>query len=126
MFITKKHMPRRSFLKGAGVTLALPLLDAMIPAQTALAQTAAQPYPRFMGIFYPHGMAPTHWEMPDGKFPEKLSTVMEPLQKVRDQAVVLGGLWSKSTTMYAKWSKRPRWDLYSRLSRPVAAAYIRA
>jgi hypothetical protein len=81
MFITKKHLPRRTFLKGAGVTLALPLLEAMIPAQTALAQTAARPYPRFVGIFYPHGMAPGHWEMPEGKLPEKLSTIMEPLQK---------------------------------------------
>ena len=43
MFITKKHLPRRTFLKGLGVTMALPLLDAMIPARTALAQTAAAP-----------------------------------------------------------------------------------
>jgi len=96
MFITKKHLARRTFLKGAGVTLALPLLEAMIPAQTALSQTAARPYPRFTGIFFPHGMAPGHWEMNPGKFPEKLSTIMEPLQRVREQAVVLGGLWSKS------------------------------
>jgi hypothetical protein len=96
MFITKKHLPRRTFLKGAGATLALPLLEAMIPASTALAQTAARPYPRFVGVFFPHGMAPGHWEMADGKFPEKLSTVMEPLQKVRDQSVVLGGMWSQS------------------------------
>ena len=41
MFITKKHIPRRTFLRGAGVTLALPLLDSMIPAQTPLAKTAA-------------------------------------------------------------------------------------
>ena len=49
MFITKKHMPRRTFLRGAGVTLGLPLLSSMIPAQTALAQTAANPTTRFMG-----------------------------------------------------------------------------
>ena len=117
MFITKKHLPRRTFLKGAGVTLALPLLEAMIPAQTALAQTAARPYPRFVGIFYPHGMAPTHWEMPDGKFPEKLSTIMEPLQKVRDQAVVLGGLWSKSAEPPEGTTGSDHW---------VAAAYLAA
>ena len=117
MFITKKHMPRRTFLKGAGVTLALPLLEAMIPASTALAQTAARPYPRFVGIFYPHGMAPTHWEMPDGKFPEKLSTIMEPLQKVRDQAVVLGGLWSKSAEPPEGTTGSDHW---------VAAAYLAA
>src|ERR1044071_7185280 len=55
MFLTKKHLSRRTVLKGAGVTLALPLLDAMIPAATALAQTAAVPKLR-MGFFYiPHG-----------------------------------------------------------------------
>ena len=45
MFITKKHIPRRTFLQGAGVTLALPLLESMVPAGTALAQTAAAPTP---------------------------------------------------------------------------------
>jgi len=55
MFLTRKHLSRRTVLKGAGVTLALPLLDAMIPAATALAQTAAMPKMR-MGFFYiPHG-----------------------------------------------------------------------
>jgi hypothetical protein len=96
MFITRRHLPRRTFLKGAGVTLALPLLDAMIPAATALAQTAAAAPPRFMGIFFPHGLAYSHWEMPEGPFGEKLSYIMEPLTHVKDQTVVLGGLWSKS------------------------------
>src|SRR6476646_12149426 len=55
MFLTKKHLSRRTVLKGACATLALPLLDAMIPAATALAQTAAVPKMR-MGFFYiPHG-----------------------------------------------------------------------
>jgi hypothetical protein len=117
MFITKKHMARRTFLKGAGVTLALPLLDAMIPAQTALAQTAARPYPRFVGIFYPHGMSPGHWEMPEGKFPEKLSTIMEPLQKVRDHSVVFGGLWSQSAEPPEGTTGSDHW---------VAAAYLTA
>ena len=55
MFITKKHIPRRAVLKGAGVALALPFLDAMVPAGTALAQTAAVPKLR-TGFFYiPHG-----------------------------------------------------------------------
>src|SRR4029450_8266586 len=55
MFITKKHISRRAVLKAAGVTLALPFLDAMVPAATALAQTAAVPKLR-TGFFYiPHG-----------------------------------------------------------------------
>lgn len=96
MFISKRHMPRRTFLKGAGVTLALPLLEAMIPAGTALAQTAATPPTRFMGVFFPHGLAYGHWEMAEGAFEDKLSYIMEPLTPVKDYTLVLGGLWSKS------------------------------
>jgi hypothetical protein len=96
MFITKRSIPRRTFLQGAGTVLALPLLEAMIPASTALAQTPAAPKPRFVGIFFPHGMAPTHWEMPEGPLPEKLSTIMAPLEYVKEKTVILGGMWSKS------------------------------
>src|SRR5260370_194878 len=60
MFITKKHLSRRTILRGGGVALALPLLDAMIPASTALAQTAATPKPRFFPCFAPHRMAPAY------------------------------------------------------------------
>ena len=55
MFITKKHLSRRTFLRGAGVAVGLPLLDAMIPAWTALAQTAAQPKPHMGFMYLPHG-----------------------------------------------------------------------
>jgi len=55
MFITKKHIPRRTLLKGAGAAIALPLLDAMIPASTALAQTAAAVKPRVGFVYVPHG-----------------------------------------------------------------------
>src|SRR6185436_16102909 len=95
MFISKRHMPRRTFLKGAGVTMALPLLEAMIPASTALAQTAAAAPPRFVGIFFPHGLAYSHWEMKEGPLAE-MSYIMEPLTPVKEHTVVLGGLWSKS------------------------------
>ena len=62
MFITKKHIPRRTFLRGAGVTLALPLLESMLPAQTPFGQTAAaRPNTRFVGIFNPHGWTPSYW-----------------------------------------------------------------
>jgi len=109
MFITKKHIPRRTFLRGAGVTLALPLLDSMIPAQTPLSKTAAIPKTRFTGIFVPHGMAPGYW-IPDGPRLEsgKMPSIMQPLDRVvgdggkivreslLDQSVVISGLWSKS------------------------------
>src|SRR5918994_4715950 len=97
MFITKKHIPRRKFLQGAGVTLALPLLESMVPAGTALAQTAAAPTPRFVGVFFPHGMAPGHWEpKAKGALPDKLPYILESLQPVKDKTVVMTGLWSKS------------------------------
>jgi hypothetical protein len=95
MFISKRHLPRRTFLKGAGATLALPLLDAMIPASTALAQTAAVAPPRFVGIFFPHGLAYSHWEMAEGPL-QKMSYIMEPLTPVKEHTTVLGGLWSQS------------------------------
>ena len=64
MFLTKKHLSRRTVLKAAGVLLGLPLLDAMIPAHTALAQTAAAPRLR-AGFFYlPHGAI--MWNTPFG------------------------------------------------------------
>jgi hypothetical protein len=97
MFIAKKHMPRRTFLRGAGATLALPLLEAMVPASTLLAQTAARPKSRFVGIFFPHGMAQGYWEPgAAGALPAKLPYIMESLERVKDQAVILSGLWSKS------------------------------
>ena len=61
MIITKMALPRRTFLRGMGTTLALPLLDAMIPAATALAQTAAKPTKRlgFISVSYTHLTLPT-------------------------------------------------------------------
>ncbi len=60
-FITKKHLPRRTFLRGMGVTVALPLLDSMLPAQTPLGKTAAAPKSRFCGIYVPHGATMDKW-----------------------------------------------------------------
>jgi hypothetical protein len=93
MFITKKHISRRTVIKGAGVALALPLLDSMVPAQTPLARAVA-PKTRFMGIFVPHGMAPGWW-IPEGPTLEagKLPVIMEPLEPVLDRSVVISGLW---------------------------------
>ena len=118
MFITKRSMPRRTFLKGAaGGVLALPLLEAMIPAGTALAQTAASPKPRFVGIFFPHGMGPGHWEMPEGPLPEKLSTIMAPLERVKSQSVILGGMYSQSAEPPPGTTGSDHW---------VAAAFLAA
>jgi len=61
MFITKKHLSRRTLLRGAGTAMALPLLDAMIPAGTALAQTAAAPKPKLGFFYFPHGAIMDKW-----------------------------------------------------------------
>src|SRR5271156_4354049 len=96
MFITRKHIPRRTFLRAAGVALALPFLESMVPAQTPLSKTAANPKTRFTGIFVPHGMAPGYWvpktEGKDFEFP----MIMKPLEPFRDKTVIMSGLWSKS------------------------------
>src|SRR5579863_9598088 len=97
MFITKKHISRRTVLKGSGVTLALPLLDAMIPASTALAQTAATPKPRFVGCFVPHGMAPGYWvPASEGPLDAVLPFNWKPLEPFRASTVIMSGLHSRS------------------------------
>jgi len=97
MFITKKHISRRTVLKGTGVTLALPFLDAMIPASTALAATAAMPKPRFVGCFVPHGMAPGYWvPSAEGSLAAELPFNWKPLEPFRDRTVILSGLHSRS------------------------------
>jgi uncharacterized protein DUF1552 len=118
-FLAKRHMPRRTFLRTSGITLALPLLDAMMPARRALAQTAAaRPPQRFVGCFMPHGMAPGLWEPgTKGPLPEKLPFVLESLEKVKDRTVVLTGLWSKSAEPPEGTTGSDHW---------VAAAYLTA
>src|SRR5204863_3834367 len=97
MFLAKKHLSRRTLLKGAGATLALPLLDAMVPAATALAQTAARSTPRFVGCFVPHGMAPGYWvPAKEGALEAELPFNFTPLEPFRNQTVILSGLHSRS------------------------------
>jgi hypothetical protein len=96
MFITKKHISRRTVLKGAGAALALPFLEAMVPAATASAQTAATPKPRFVGCFVPHGMAPGYW-VPDKVGKEfTYPFCFKPLEPFRDQTTIMSGLHSRS------------------------------
>jgi hypothetical protein len=97
MFITKKHLSRRTVLRGAGAALALPFLESMVPASTALAQTAANATTRFVGLFVPHGAAPGYWvpEKP-GVLPDELPFIWRPLEPFRDQTVIMSGLHSRS------------------------------
>ena len=115
-FITKKHIKRRTFLQGAGATLALPVLEAMIPATTAAAQTAAgQAKPRFVGVFYPHGMAPGFWEPKAEGTLDSMPVISQALAKVKDETTILSGLWSKSAEPPEGTTGSDHW---------VAAAYL--
>ncbi len=91
-FITKKHIPRRTFLRGMGVTVALPLLDSMVPAQTPLRQTAASPVRRFVGIWHPHGAAPGYWSPLQEGANFDFSFITKPLEPFRNRVVLISGL----------------------------------
>jgi Protein of unknown function (DUF1552) len=94
-FLTRKHLSRREVLKGAGATIALPLLDAMIPARTALAQTAAAASPRLGFVYFPHGALQDEWQPTkvgrDFDFP----FILKPLEPMRDHVTVVTGLRNK-------------------------------
>ena len=95
MFLTKKHLPRRSFLKGAGLALGLPLLDAMSPAHTALAKTAAAAKMRLGFVYFPHGAIMDKWT-PATEGPDyELSPILEPLKAFRQQVTVVSGLGNR-------------------------------
>jgi hypothetical protein len=92
MFLAKKHIPRRTFLRGAGVTLALPLLESMVPALTPTRLTAAGPVRRFVGVWHPHGAAPGYWSpLQEGKNFE-FSFITKPLEPFRNRVVLISGL----------------------------------
>ena len=95
MIITKKHLPRRTFLRGMGATVALPLLDSMVPALSAMAKTSANPVRRLGFIYFPHGSVSwakgpqNQWTPPGEGGPLTLSPILQPLAAVQDQMIVL-------------------------------------
>ncbi len=95
MFITRKHLSRRTFLRGTGVAVGLPLLDAMIPAWTALAQTAAAPKPRMGFLYLPHGAIMEQWTPAADGADFELTPILEPLAPFRKQLTVVSGLENK-------------------------------
>jgi hypothetical protein len=96
MFISRISLPRRTFLRGLGVTIALPLLDAMVPALSALAKTPGKPVRRLGFIYTPNGATMAAWT-PKGNGPalEELSPTLGPLAPVKDQVLVPTGLSHK-------------------------------
>ncbi len=92
MFITKKHLSRRTLLRGAGAAIALPLLDSMIPARTALAATAATPKTRLGCIYIPHGATMDKWTPATVGKHFEFSESLAPLAALREHVCVVSGL----------------------------------
>src|SRR5580658_10215436 len=107
MFITKKHLPRRTFLRAAGVTLALPLLDSMLPAQTALSKTAAKPSPRLGFVYVPHGAVMDKWTPATEGAGFEFSPILKPLEPFREQLNIVSGFGHRAADTTAVHSLSP-------------------
>jgi hypothetical protein len=92
MFITKMSLPRRRFLKGVGVSVALPFLEAMVPALTATAKTAANPRLRLGAVYVPHGAIMDQWTPPAGPG-LTFTPILKPLEPLRDHVSVISNLF---------------------------------
>lgn len=94
MFITKKHLNRRTLLKGAGSAFALPLLDAMVPAATAQSATAAAERLRFGSVYVPNGIFPAHWHPEQVGKDFEFNRIMKPVEAFRDHVTTISRLKS--------------------------------
>jgi hypothetical protein len=87
MFITKRHLPRRTFLRGLGATVALPLLDAMVPAMAATPTRQS----RYSFLHVPHGAAPGYWRPTGSGKDWQLSRILTPIAPFKDHLTVISG-----------------------------------
>ena len=92
MMITKKALSRRTVLRGVGATLALPLLDSMVPAFTPLVKTAAKPTLRFGVAYLPNGVNFSGWLPKSEGRGFEFSPTLKPIERFRDQLVIVSGL----------------------------------
>src|SRR5262245_51844567 len=98
MFITKKHLSRRTFLRGSlGAAISLPLLDAMVPALEAQSKTAAGGQFRFAGVYIPNGVLVDRWHPSEVGRDFEFMTAMKPLEPFRNQLVTVSGLVGSGT-----------------------------
>src|SRR5687768_3692150 len=95
MFIFKKSLSRRTFLRGAGMAVGLPLLDAMVPASTLLAQTAAAPKPRLGFLYLPHGAIMNHWTPAGEGRSFELTPILKPFEAFKSRLTIVSGLENK-------------------------------
>jgi len=92
IFISKKHLARRTFLRSAGVAVGLPMLEAMMPALTPMAKAADAGIKRFVGVWHPQGAAPGYWSPTTEGADFEFSYITKPLEKFRDRIVLISGL----------------------------------
>ena len=107
MFITRTHIPRRTFLRGLGVTLALPLLYSMVPARTLLAQTAARGAARIGFVYVPHGAIMSKWTPATEGAGFEFTPILKPLEPFRDYVNVVSGLGHQAADTTAVHSLSP-------------------
>ncbi len=94
MIVTRKHLPRRTFLRGLGATIGLPLLDGMVPAVSAISRTAARPVSRFGVVYVPNGIVMADWTPALDGSQFDTPPILQPLAPFRDQMTVVTGLRS--------------------------------
>ena len=95
-YLSKKHLSRRLVLRGAGAAVALPLLDAMVPAATAMAQTAAAPKTRLGYIYFPHGAVYERWTPAATGKTFELPQILAPLKAHQASMTIVSGLRNKA------------------------------
>jgi len=92
MFLTRRSIPRRTFVRGLGVGVALPLIDAMVPALTQAAQTAAKPQLRMGFVYIPHGVIMREWTPAAAGADFEFTPILKPLEPFRQSTVVVSNL----------------------------------
>ena len=105
-FITKKHLPRRTFLRSVvGASVALPLLDSMIPSMTALAATAANPKSRLGFVYVPHGAVMDKWTPATEGAGYEMTQILSPLEAYRDRLTIISGLADIAAESQGGWRR---------------------
>jgi hypothetical protein len=134
MFITRRALSRRQVLRGIGVTLGLPFLDAMVPAATALAKTVAKPSLRFGAVFVPMGERPGYWTPATTGSGFEFTPILKPIEQFRKSLVIVsnldrppGGTHAVSTSTWLTGSAPKRTeaeDFYAGISLDQVAASL--
>ena len=127
MIVTQKAIPRRMVLRGLGASLALPLLDGMVPAFAAIRNTAANPTRRLGVVYVPNGMMMEHWTPETEGTGFDFPTILQPLEKHRQYVELLSGLRGvESEGPHARASTRFLTGMPSKPDGPNRGAYTRS